>query len=106
MSGDLPIGQLFGQLVEDGKRYARAEIAVFKARAADKAAPLKRAAVLGFAALTLALSAIIALLVGLILSLATLMGPLGATLVVFAATVALAALLGYLAMRRVSEARR
>lgn len=106
MNGDVPIGQLFSQLVDDGKRYARAEVELYKAKAADKAEPVKWAAIYGGAALTLALSAVTALLVGLILALETLVGPLAATLIVVAATLAIAGLLGWMAYQRVSEARR
>lgn len=106
MNGDVPIGQLFSQLVDDGKRYARAEVEFYKAKAADKAGPVKRAAILGVAALTLALSAVTALLVGLILSLEPQVGPFAATLIVVLATLALAGLLGWLAYKQVSETRR
>ncbi|MBA2920094.1 phage holin family protein [Sphingomonas sp. MAH-20] len=106
MNGDVPIGQLFSQLVDDGKRYARAEVELYKAKAADKAQPVKRAAIYGGIALTLALSAVTALLVGLILALQTLVGPLAATLIVVLVTLILAGGLGYLAYKQVLEARR
>lgn len=106
MNGDVPIGQLFSQLVDDGKRYARAEVELYKAKAADKAEPVKWAAIFGGAALTLALSAVTALLVGLILALETLVGPLAATLIVVLATMAVAGLLGWMAYKRIAEARK
>ena len=106
MNGDVPIGQLFTQLVDDGKRYARAEVELYKAKAADKAQPLKMAAIYGGIAVTLALSAVTALLVGLILALQTLVGPLAATLIVVLVTLVIAGGLGYLAYRQVAEARR
>lgn len=106
MNGDVPIGQLFSQLVDDGKRYARAEVELYKAKAADKAEPVKWAAIFGGAALTLALSAVTALLVGLILALETLVGPLAATLIVVLATLAVAGLLGWMAYKRIAEARK
>lgn len=106
MNGDVPIGQLFSQLVDDGKRYARAEVEFYKAKAADKAAPAKKAAILGGAAVTLALSAVVALLVGLILSLETLVGPLAATLIVVLVTLAVAGLLGWMAYKQLAEAKR
>lgn len=106
MNGDVPIGQLFSQLVNDGKRYARAEVDFYKAKAADKAQPVKMAAIYGGAALTLALSSVTALLVGLILSLEPQVGPFAATLIVVLATLAIAGLLGWLAYRQLSEARR
>ena len=106
MNGDVPIGQLFSQLVDDGKRYARAEVELYKAKAADKAEPVKWAAIYGGAALTLALSAVTALLVGLILAAETLVGPLAATLIVVLATLAIAGLLGWMAYKRIAEARK
>lgn len=102
MNGDVPIGQLFSQLVDDGKRYARAEVELAKAKAQEKAEPVKWAAIFGGAAVTLALSAVTALLVGLILSLAPLVGPFGATLIVVLVTFAIAGLLGYLAYKQVA----
>lgn len=106
MNGDVPIGQLFSQLVDDGKRYARAEVDFYKAKAADKAEPVKWAAIYGGAAVTLALSAITALLVGLILSLEPQVGPFAATLIVVVVTFVVAGLLGWLAYKQLSEARR
>lgn len=106
MNGDVPIGQLFSQLVDDGKRYARAEVEFYKAKAVDKAEPVKWAAVYAGAALTLATAAVTALLVGLILSLTPQVGPFAATLIVVLVTLAVAALLGWLAYKRVGEARK
>ena len=106
MNGDAPIGQLFSQLVDDGKRFARAEVDFYKAKAADKAEPVKMAAIYGGAAVTLALSAVTALLVGLILALETLVGPLAATLIVVLVTLAVAGLLGWMAFKQVAEAKR
>lgn len=106
VQSDVPIGQLFGQLVDDGKHFARAEVAFYKAKAADKAEPVKQAAIFGGIAVTLALSAITALLVGLILALEPQVGPLGATLIVVLATFAICGLLGWLALKKITEARR
>ncbi|MBS0503050.1 MAG: phage holin family protein [Proteobacteria bacterium] len=100
---EAPIGEMVSQLVDDGKRYARAEIALYRAKALDKAQPLKAAAILGGIAFVLAFSSIAALLFGLILALAPLAGALGATVIVIGAALALAALLGYLAVRKVRE---
>jgi hypothetical protein len=106
MNSDVPIGQLFSQLVDDGKRYARAEVELYKAKAVDKAQPLKMAAVFAGIAVTLALSAVTALLVGLILVLETLVGPLAATLIVVLVAFVIAGGLGYFAYRKVLEAKR
>lgn len=106
MNGDVPIGQLFSQLVDDGKNYARAEVDFYKAKAADKAEPVKWAAIYGGAGLTLAMSTVTALLVGLILSLEPQVGPFAATLIVVLVTLAIAGLLGYLAYKKMLEAKR
>lgn len=106
MNGDVPIGQLFSRLVDDGKRFARAEVDFYKAKAADKAEPAKKAAIFGGAAVTLALSSVTALLVGLILALETLVGPLAATLIVVLVTLAVAGLLGWMAYKQFAEAKR
>ena len=97
---DEGIGALLGRLVEDGKGYARAEIAYYRALAADKLAEARAGALLGGAALLLALAAAVALVVGLVLTLATLVGPGWATLIVVTLALALAGLLGWLAYRR------
>lgn len=98
------IGELLGRLVEDGKGFARAEIGYYRALAI---ATLRAAGLgigLGVAAVVLAGSAVTALLVGLILALATLIGPGWATLAVVVATLALAGLLGWLGYRRIGSA--
>lgn len=91
------IGTLFGRLAEDGKEFARAEVAYYRALANDKVGPLKSGLIFGVAALVIAWSALTALLVGLILTLATLMGPGLATLLVVLVALALAGLLGWMA---------
>lgn len=95
------VGALLGRLIGDGKSFARAEVGYYRLLLTGK---LKEAGVgLGFgaAALVLACSAITALLVGLILSLATLIGPGLATLAVVLVTLALAGLLGWFAFKHV-----
>lgn len=91
------IGTLFGRLAEDGKEYARAEIAYYRALANDRIDPLKSGLIFAVGALVIAWSAVTALLVGLILTLATLLGPGLATLVVVLVALAAAGLLGWIA---------
>lgn len=93
------VGQLFGRLVEDGKGYARAEVAYYRALAADKFDEAKAGLLLAGAALLLLIAAAIALVVGLVFALATLVGPGWATLIVVVVTLAIAGLLGWLAAR-------
>ena len=103
MSGEPPIGQLFGQLVDDGKRYAQAELQLAKAKAARKVLPLRPAAILAGTAATLLLSATTALLVGLILALTPRLGALGATAVVVLGAFLIAGILFYVAWRFLQE---
>lgn len=91
---DTGISTLVGRLVDDSRSLISAEIAVYKARARERAAAYKSAIIFFAAAGVLALAALIALLVGLILSLATLIGPLGATVVVVGVVLVVVAILG------------
>ncbi len=45
-----PIGELFGQLIDEGKAYAKAELGLAKASAEAKAEAAKKPALLGAAA--------------------------------------------------------
>lgn len=97
------IGVLIGRLVEDGKSYARAEIGYYRTLAASKFAEARLGLIFGATALVIALCSVTALLVGLILALAPLVGPGWATLIVILAALALAALLGWLAWQRIQR---
>jgi hypothetical protein len=66
----------------DGKTYVAAELAFQKTRARYTTTKLKRVVVYGVAAIFVAVLALIGLTVGAIISLATLTGPLAATLIV------------------------
>ena len=94
---DEGIGELLGRLSGDGKAYVQAEIAYYKALAADKGGKAGIAAAYGAGAAVLAIAGLVALLIGLILTLATLVGPGWATLIVVGVTFALAALLALVA---------
>lgn len=100
---DAGIGALIGQLTEDAKDYARAELDYYKALARVKVAELKGAAIAAMLALALALAAAIGLIVGAILTLATLVGPGWATLIVVGISLVFAALLGWAAARGVQR---
>lgn len=92
---DEGVSTLVHRAVADARELASAEIALVKARASERIGAFTSAATFFGIAATLALSAVTALLVGLILSLATLIGPLGATGVVVGVTLLIAAVLGY-----------
>ena len=92
---DKSIGDLVHELIDNGKRFVRAEISLYKRIALYRAAKAKY----GFAALAAALllvnAGLIAALVGIVIGLAKFVGPIGAGLIVFAAT----GLIGYLLVR-------
>lgn len=78
------IGELFGRLVEDGRAYAEAELALVRAIAEYRAQRAGRAlAALGAGAVLL-LSAVTALAIGLVLGLSLYMSPFLAGLIVAA----------------------
>lgn len=103
MSGEPPIGQLLSQLVDDGKRYAQAEIDVVKARAAGRVLSLRPAAILAGMAAALMSAATTVLLMGLILALSPKFGVLGATALVVVVASVVACLLAYLAWQRLKD---
>lgn len=72
---DESIGDLVGRLVEDGREYAKAEIGLYKQIARYRAARARNGLVLLLAGGVLALSALTALIIGFVLGLATLIGP-------------------------------
>lgn len=96
------VAALIGQLVDDSRTLVSAEVALYKARAGERLAAYKSAIVFFAAAGVLALAALIALLVGLILSLATLVGPLGATAIVVGVVLVIAAILGFVGKGRLA----
>lgn len=87
------IPQLVTQLATDARDVAKAEIALAKAKALFAVTRYKAAAIRFAVAGVLGLAALIALLVGAILSLATLIGPGWATLAVVGVVLVIAALL-------------
>ena len=80
---DDSIGELFNRLVDDGRAYARAEIDLIRQIARHRAAKAKSGAILLGAGVTLLLCSLTALVLALVLGLATLIGPFGAGMVVF-----------------------
>lgn len=84
------IPHLVSQLASDARDVAQAEIALAKARAGYAVTRYKAAAIRFAIAGVLGLAALIALLVGLILSLATLIGPGWATAAVIGVTLLIA----------------
>lgn len=78
------IGDLFGRLIEDGRAYARAEVDLLKEIARHRAGRARAGLILLAGGGLLLIGAYLALLLGLVHGLATLIGPLGAGLAVAA----------------------
>lgn len=98
-----PIGELVHELIEDGKAYARAEIDLYKAIAAAKGKALALPVGLFVAGLLLGMTALTALAVGVVIALATLIGPLAAGFVGMLIFAAIAGLLGWYGYSRLRQ---
>ena len=81
------IGALLGRLADDGRSYVKAEIGVYKAIAARRAARAKNGLIALAAGAVLLITSVTALLLGLVLWLSTLIGPLLAGVAVAAALI-------------------
>lgn len=80
---DESIGELVRRLIEDGRAYARAELDLVKRIARHRANRAKSGAVLLGVGVTLLLCSLTALVLALVLGLATLIGPFAAGIAVF-----------------------
>jgi hypothetical protein len=109
--GDLPpsgadrsFGELASQIVDDAKAYARAELDLAKAIAAEKGKSAAAAAVLFMAAMFLAMGALNALCIAVFVAIAYHTGPLLAGLITFVIVGAIAAGLGWLGWTKLRAA--
>lgn len=93
------LGELFGRLLDDGKAYGQAELELARLKVEKKALSYRTAVILSLAAFGLMLSATIALILTLVLWLASLIGPLGGGLMAVAITLVAAAILALLAKK-------
>ncbi|WP_341632582.1 phage holin family protein [Sphingomonas agri] len=98
-----PVGELVHELIEEGKAYARAEIGLYKAIAAAKGKALALPVGLFVAALLIGMTALTALAVGVVVALATLIGPLAAGFVGMLIFAAIAGLLGWYGYSRLKQ---
>src|SRR5688572_21114016 len=82
-----PIGELFGDLIDEAQAYAKAELRLAKAEVEAKAEGARKPALLGAAAALFLVAGVVVLCMTLSLALAALIGPLAggliATLVTF-----------------------
>ncbi len=92
---DESIGALIGRLAEDGRAYVKAELGLYKAIAARRAARARNGLIALLVGAVLLVASVTALLLGLVLWLAGLIGPLLAGI----AVAALLILAGYVLVR-------
>jgi len=97
------VGQLVSQLVVDAREMAQAEIGLVRARASASITRYRSAAIFFSIAAVLGLAGLVALLVGLILSLATLIGPGLATLAVVGLVFVVAGVLALVGKSRLTQ---
>lgn len=97
----LAIGDLLSRLVMELRDWFEAEFALYRAQATRRGLSAAVAGVLILAAITLAQSALVALLIGLIMLLAPQMGTGYAILSVVGATLVIGALLAWLGIRKI-----
>ncbi|HWH16917.1 MAG TPA: phage holin family protein [Allosphingosinicella sp.] len=90
---DSSIGELFGQLVDDGRTLVRSEVGLYKQIALYRAGKAKNGAIALVAGGLLAYAGLIAALVGLVIGLTDLVGGVAAGLIVLAVTGLIAFLL-------------
>ncbi|HVF36791.1 MAG TPA: phage holin family protein [Sphingomicrobium sp.] len=100
-----PIGELFGQLIDNGKAYAKAEVGLAKASAEAKVDAAKKPALLGAAALLFLIAGVVVLSMTLALALATLIGPLAGGLIAALVTFGIAGGLGYWAKQELGKSK-
>ncbi len=100
------LAAMIQRLAAQGNSYARAEWRAYRAGIADRVAAARTAIILFVAAAILAFATLIALLVGLIMALAVLIGPAGATAVVVLAMLAGAGVMGWIGVGFIKHATR
>ena len=101
---DDSIPSLVGRLIDDGEDFVRAELKLYRARALARLDNARNAIILVVIALSLAQAVIVAALVGALILLRPEVGPGWATAIVVVAGLALAGLLGWLAMYQLKKA--
>ena len=100
-----PIGELFGQLVDEGKGFARAEIALAKAQAESKVDDYKMPAVLLAGAFLFVQASVVVLCMTIAMALATLIGPLAGGLAATLVGLSIAGGLALVAKKKLGAAK-
>ena len=103
-SDEASIPLLARQLVDDGKDFVRAEIALYRARFSARLGNARTAAILAVVAIALAQGILVAGLVGLVLVLSAIVGAGWATVIVVLGGLAIVAILALVAVRLLRKA--
>lgn len=101
-TGEENVSALVSRLVTEARGLASAEVTLVKARVGERVSAYKSAGIFFAVAGVLALAGLIALLVGLILTIATLVGPGFATAIVIVVTFAVAGVLALIGKSRLA----
>ena len=97
------VPDLFARLIADAREWLKAEVALVKCRGEALVEGLRTAVILIASAVILATVALFALAIGLILALATFVGPGWATAIVVVSLLLLAAILGWMGWQRIER---
>jgi hypothetical protein len=97
------VPDLFARLIADGRAWIKAELALLKCRGEALVESLRTAVILIVVAIMLSSVALFALAIGLILALATWVGPAWATAIVVVSLLLLAAISGWMGWRRIEQ---
>ena len=98
------VPDLFARLIADARMWVKAEAALLKCKGEALVEALRTAVILIVIAVMLATVALFALAIGLILALATLIGPAWATAIVVVALLVIAGICGWLGVMRIERA--
>lgn len=98
--------ELFAELVEDGRDWISAEVAVHRAEARRRLIIAGIGLGLLTLSVTLVAGALVALLVGIVISLAPVVGPASATAIVTGATLVIASVVAWAGLTQLSRVTR
>lgn len=94
---------LFGRVLKDGERFAKARIKLYRALAYYRFGQARGPLLLFLAAGAFAIGATVSLLVGLVIWLSAMIGGLAAGIAIFVAGLAIAGLCGWIGMRTMPD---
>jgi hypothetical protein len=100
---DIAYGKLLARLFEDGERFARARLKLYRALVFYRISQARMSALLMLGAVLIAAAAFVALMLALVVSVAQYTGPFLAGIIVGGTGLAIAFGLGYAAIRRLPD---